>query len=130
VREWVGWNVTCNQWRSSCIYANKMNMYAVVGHPSFAHDYYFHACNGQECHGTDTYEAVGVDCHAFYPSNYGHPASGLQTYPGSTNNNCPTGRDPDLWGFGASSPQGVRQGGWGSGTTHTDIGRVAYFFRE
>lgn len=130
VTRWVGWDVDCDEWDAHCGYSNKMNMYAEVKHPSYTQTYYFHACNGPECHGTDTYEAVGVDCHAPYTANYTHTANNLPDYVNENFQNCPPGRDPDLWGFGASATPANRQGSWGKEINAIDLGRVAYFFRE
>lgn len=105
IKQWVGFSTVCNTWNAACGYP--MNFYAVVKHPDSANDYYFHACNGATCHD-GTYEAVGVDCHADYASNYAHTSSGGLTCAGANRSNCPAGRDPDLWGFGASSPAAAR----------------------
>ncbi len=130
ITDWVGWDTTCTSWDSRCGYSNRMSMYAVVAHPSNpGYDYYFHACDGPDCHGTNTYEAVGVDCHADYTSNYGHSSSGGTGYAGSNQSNCPAGADPDLYGFGATSPSSNRYGSWGS-INNIDLGRVAFYFRE
>ena len=130
IKQWVGWNTTCNQWNSGCAYTNAMHMYAVVTNPSYQNDYYFHACDGPDCHGTNTYYAVGVDCHAPYTSNYALTNSNTLTYSGGDTANCPSGRNPDLYGFGATTPQQNRYGGWGFGSTNIDIGRVAYYVKE
>lgn len=130
IREWVGWDTPCQRWSTSCEYDDRMSMYAVVGDPNYGHDYYFHACDGDDCHGTNTYEAVGIDCHAPYPANYVHLDSGGLTYAGANTENCPAGRDPDLYGFGATQPASSRLGGWGAGNQNQALGLVAFYFRE
>jgi hypothetical protein len=130
VLDWVGWDQDCNQWDPSCPYDEKMTMFAEVEHPVHEGTYYFHACNGPDCHGTNTYEAIGVDCHAAYPSNYSHSAAGSDEYVGGNTQNCAAGRDPDLWGFGATSPSSARRGSWGNENNNIVLGRVAFYFRE
>ena len=130
IKEWIGWSVPCQTWDSRCSYANLMSMYAIVNHPDFPNNYYFHACDGNDCHGTNTYEAIGVDCHANYTSNYDHTNTDQVDYPGNGNSNCPGSRHPDLWGFGATSPQQNRRGSWGTEVQNIELGRVSFFVKE
>ncbi len=51
IREWVGWDTTCNAWDADCSYTNMMHTYAIVGHPLSANGHYSHAWDGDNCHG-------------------------------------------------------------------------------